>query len=166
MSGRIIDAIKKAGTSNPLILLDEVDKLADSYKGSPASALLEVLDSEQNSAFVDHYIDMPFDLSRVLFVTTANSLDTVPRPLLDRMEIIEMGSYTREDKFHIAKNHLIKKQLAEHGLTAKQLKITDAAIYEMIDGYTREAGVRQLNRTIASICRKAAVKIVSGEARR
>ena len=163
MPGRIIDAIKKAGTSNPLILLDEVDKLADSYKGSPASALLEVLDSEQNSAFVDHYIDLPFDLSRVLFITTANSLGTVPRPLLDRMEIIEMGSYTREDKFHIAKNHLIKKQTAEHGLTAKQLKITDAAIYEMIDGYTKEAGVRQLDRTIAAICRKAAVKIVSGE---
>ncbi len=164
MPGRIIEALRRAGSANPLMLLDEIDKLADSHKGSPTSAMLEVLDSEQNFSFADHYVDMPFDLSRVTFIATANSAENIPAPLLDRMEIIEMGSYTREDKFHIARGHLIKKALAEHGLTARNLKITDGAIYEIIDNYTREAGVRQLAREIAAICRKTAVKIVSGEA--
>ena len=165
MPGRIIDAVKQAGSANPLILLDEIDKLSDNYKGSPASALLETLDSEQNSTFVDHYIDLPFDLSRVLFITTANSAEGIPSPLLDRMEIIEMGSYTREEKFKIAKKHLIKKQIAENGLTARQFKITDEALYEIIDSYTREAGVRTLIRVIGKACRKAATAIVAGQAK-
>ncbi len=165
MPGRIIEAIRRAGSANPLMLLDEIDKLADSHKGSPTSAMLEVLDSEQNFSFADHYVDMPFDLGRVTFIATANSAENIPAPLLDRMEIIEMGSYTREDKFHIARGHLIKKALAEHGLAARNLKISDGAIYEIIDNYTREAGVRQLAREIAAICRKTAVKIVAGEAK-
>lgn len=165
MPGRLINAIKTAGSANPLILLDEVDKLDSNYKGDPSAALLEVLDSEQNSTFVDHYIDLPFDLSKVLFITTANSADTIPGPLLDRMEIIEISSYTREDKFHIAKNHLIKKQLKEHGLNGRQLKIADEVIYKLVDNYTHEAGVRNLSREIASLCRKAATRIVSGEAK-
>jgi len=166
MPGRIINAIKIAGSANPLILLDEVDKLDSNYKGDPSAALLEALDSEQNSTFVDHYIDLPFDLSRVLFITTANSLDTIPSPLLDRVEIIEISSYTREDKFHIAKNYLIKKQLKEHGLAVKTCKITDEVVYKLIDNYTHEAGVRNLSREIASLCRKTATKIVSGESKK
>ncbi|MEG1886948.1 MAG: endopeptidase La [Oscillospiraceae bacterium] len=164
MSGRIINAIKQSGSSNPVILLDEIDKLgAAGYKGNPSSALLEALDSEQNYAFVDHYIDMPFDLSHVLFITTANSLDTIESPLLDRMEIIELSSYTREDKFHIAKEHLIKQQATAHGLSAKTFRLADDAIYKIIDVYTREAGVRKLKRAIASLCRKAAAKLVGEE---
>ena len=156
MPGRMINAVKSAGSANPVILLDEIDKLGSSFKGDPASAMLEILDSEQNSTFYDHYIDMPFDLSRVLFITTANDAGAIPGPLLDRMELIELGSYTREEKFHIAKEHLIKKQLAACGLKAKQVRFTDEVIYKLIDSYTREAGVRRLDRTIASVCRKSA----------
>ena len=163
MPGRIMTAIKQSGSSNPLMLLDEVDKLGSDFRGDPSSALLEVLDSEQNFAFRDHYIEVPYDLSRVLFVATANTLDTIPGPLLDRMEIIELSSYTREEKFQIAKRHLVRKQLEKHGLDGKRLRITDGALYAVIDGYTREAGVRNLERRIGSICRKAAKLLVSGE---
>lgn len=164
MPGRIINAIQQAGTSNPLILLDEVDKLSSDYKGDPTSALLEVLDPEQNSTFRDHYIELPFDLSKVLFITTANVESNIPDPLRDRMEIIELGSYTAEEKFNIAKKHLIPKQIKRHGLTAKQLKITDKALRLIIDGYTKEAGVRNLEQQIASVCRKSAMAIVEGSA--
>ncbi len=163
MPGRIIDAVKKAGTSNPLILLDEVDKLSSDFRGDPTSALLEVLDPEQNFEFTDHYIDLPFDLSRVLFITTANIRSDIPEPLQDRMEIIELSSYTAEEKFQIAKKHLIPKQIKRHGLKASSLRITDKAIRAIIDGYTREAGVRALEQKIAAICRKSAVRIISGE---
>ncbi|MBQ8435860.1 MAG: endopeptidase La, partial [Oscillospiraceae bacterium] len=163
MPGRIITAMKNVKTSNPLILFDEIDKMGNDYKGDPASAMLEVLDGEQNKEFRDHYIELPFDLSKVMFITTANTTDTIPKPLLDRMELIELSSYTREEKFHIAKNHLIPKQLKKHGLKASQMKINDAAIYNVIDYYTKEAGVRNLERTIASLCRKAAKEIVSGD---
>lgn len=163
MPGRIISAIKQAGSSNPLILLDEVDKLGNDYKGDPASALLEALDGEQNGSFRDHYLDLPFDLSKTLFLTTANDLSTVPAPLLDRMEVIELSGYTREDKFNIAKKHLVKKQFAKHGLSAKTCKINDDALYALIDSYTREAGVRRLERTIGTLCRKAAVGLVCEE---
>lgn len=164
MPGRIITALKQAGTANPLILLDEIDKMSNDMRGDPSSAMLEVLDSEQNNAFRDHYIEIPFDLSKVLFVTTANTTETIDAPLLDRMEVIELTSYTREEKFHIAKEHLIPKQLKAHGIKASQLKLNDAAIYVLIDNYSREAGVRKLERLIASLCRKAAKVIVSGEA--
>ncbi len=159
MAGKIITAIQNAGSSNPLILLDEVDKLSNDYKGDPSSALLEVLDPEQNATFTDHFIEMPYDLSRVLFITTANNIDAIPAPLLDRMEVIELTSYTREEKFNIAKKHIVAKQLARHGLNKKMLNITDKAIYGMIDFYTREAGVRRLEQTIASVCRKTAKMI-------
>ena len=160
MPGRIIHAIKQAGVNNPLILLDEIDKLGHDFRGDPASSLLEVLDSEQNSAFYDHYIDMPFDLSKVLFLTTANDPSTIPGPLYDRMDVINLSSYTHEEKFQIASRHLVPKQLKKHGISPKQLRISQAALHDLIDGYTREAGVRTLERTIASICRKAAKKIV------
>ncbi|HHW45463.1 MAG TPA: endopeptidase La [Clostridiales bacterium] len=163
MPGRIITAIKQAGSSNPVILLDEIDKLGSDYKGDPSYALLEVLDSEQNSTFRDNYLEVPFDLSKVLFITTANTIETIPAPLRDRMEIITLSSYTREDKFNIAKNHLISKQLKKHGLKASNCKITDDAIYSLIDYYTREAGVRKLEHEIASLCRKAAKQIIAGE---
>ncbi len=163
MPGRIIDALIKAGSSNPLILLDEIDKISGDYKGDPSSALLEVLDSEQNSTFRDHYIEVPFDLSKVMFLTTANDLSTIDPPLKDRMEIIELSSYTREEKFHIAKEHLVSKQIKKHGLKGTQLKINDKAIYMLIDFYTREAGVRSLERQIAALCRKAAKQICDGE---
>lgn len=155
MPGRIIAGFKSAQVKNPLILLDEIDKISSDYKGDTASALLEVLDSEQNSHFIDHYIELPTDLSQVLFIATANDLSDVSRPLLDRMEIIEISSYTKNEKMHIAKEHLIPKQLEKNGLTKKQLKFTDKAIEKIIDGYTREAGVRSLERQIAAICRKA-----------
>ena len=163
MPGRIIEALKQAKSINPVILLDEIDKMGNDYKGDPSSAMLEVLDAEQNIAFVDHYIEVPVDLSDVLFITTANSLDTIPAPLLDRMEVIELSSYTREEKFNIAKKHLVPKQLKKHGESAKTLKINDRALYDIIDCYTREAGVRKLERKIADVCRKAAKMLVSGE---
>lgn len=166
MPGRIIDAMTRAGTNNPLILLDEVDKMSNDFRGDPSAALLEVLDSEQNKAFRDHYIEVPFDLSKVLFVATANSLDPIPAPLLDRMEVIELGSYTREEKFHIAREHLVKKQLTKHGLKGTQCRIPDEVIYAVIDGYTREAGVRELERMIGTLCRKAAKKIVEGKCKK
>lgn len=159
MPGRILSAMQSAGSNNPLMLLDEVDKLGSDYKGDPSSALLEVLDAEQNFAFRDHYVEIPFDLSKVFFITTANDRSAIPQPLLDRMEIIELPSYTHEEKYHIAKKHLISRQIERHGLTAKQLRIRDDAIHALIDGYTKEAGVRTLEREIASLCRKAAVQI-------
>lgn len=163
MPGRIINAVKSAGSNNPLILLDEIDKMSNDMRGDPSSAMLEVLDSEQNTDFRDHYIEVPFDLSKVLFVTTANTTQTIDSPLLDRMEVIDLTSYTREEKFHIAKEHLIPKQLKAHGLKASVLKISDGAVYILIDNYTKEAGVRSLERKITSLCRKAAKLIVSGE---
>ena len=166
MPGRIITALQQAGTANPLILFDEIDKLCSDIKGDPSSAMLEVLDGEQNNAFRDHYIEVPFDLSKAVFITTANNISAIPAPLLDRMEVIELPSYTAEEKFHIAKEHLIPKQLKEHGLKASQLKIADEAIHDVIGFYTKEAGVRSLERCIASLCRKAAKKIASGEAKR
>lgn len=166
MPGRIITAISQAGTSNPLILFDEIDKLCSDIKGDPSSAMLEVLDSEQNNAFRDHYIEVPFDLSKAVFLTTANDVSRIPAPLLDRMEIIELPSYTAEEKYHITKEHLIPKQLKEHGLKTSQLKIADEAINDIIQFYTKEAGVRNLERKIASICRKSAKKIAAGEAKR
>lgn len=162
MPGRMINALKQAKSMNPVILLDEIDKMSNDYKGDPSSAMLEVLDSEQNNAFVDHYLEIPVDLSDVLFITTANSLDTISPPLLDRMEVIELNSYTREEKFNIAKKHLLPKQLKKHGEKAADLKVTDKALYSIIDFYTKEAGVRKLERRIADICRKAAKKLVSG----
>lgn len=163
MPGKIINAVKQSGSGNPLILLDEIDKLGNDYKGDPSSALLEVLDPEQNATFTDHYVDMPYDLSHVVFITTANSADTIPAPLLDRMEVIELSSYTREEKFNIAKKHLVTKEVARHGLTRSQVKITDKAIYSLIDFYTRESGVRRLEREIAALCRKSARKIAESE---
>ena len=163
MPGRIMTAMTQAGSSNPLILLDEIDKMGSDYRGDPSAALLEVLDAEQNHTYRDHYLEIPYDLSDVLFITTANTLDTIPRPLLDRMEIIELGSYTDEEKLMIAKNHLIPKQLQKHGLKKSQLRITDEAIREMISCYTRESGVRSLERAFGEICRKAAMQIVSQE---
>ncbi len=166
MPGRIMDAMKQAGSSNPLILLDEIDKVGADYRGDPASALLEALDSEQNFAFRDHYIEVPFDLSKVLFITTANDASTIPAPLLDRMELIELASYTHKEKFHIAKDHLIPKQTKRHGLSGRTLRIQDDALHALIDGYTREAGVRKLERVVASLCRRAAVQIADGEKKR
>ena len=158
MPGRIINAMKQAGTMNPLIVLDEIDKLASDYKGDPTSALLEVLDSEQNNTFTDHYIDLPFDLSDVMFVTTANDYSTIPAPLRDRMEVIELPSYTLVEKINIAKKHLIPKQLKNCGLNAKDFKFTPKAIEMIINNYTKEAGVRNLERTIASVMRKSVYK--------
>ena len=162
MPGRIISAINSAKSSNPFILLDEIDKLAGDYKGDPSSALLEVLDPEQNRTFKDNYLDIPFDLSEVLFITTANDASTIPGPLYDRMDVIELPSYTRTEKFNIAKRHLLPKQLKNNGLDGK-VTMTSGAIYEIIDGYTREAGVRNLERTITSVLRKCAQKIAAGE---
>ena len=164
MPGRIMAAVQNAGSNNPLLILDEIDKLASDYKGDPTSALLEVLDIEQNNKFVDHYIDVPFDLSNVMFITTANDMSLIPAPLRDRMEIIEITSYTREEKFHIAKKHLIPKQLDLCGFSSKEIKFTQKAIYALIDYYTRESGVRNLERKIASLLRKCAVKKLDGEA--
>lgn len=163
MPGRIMAALKTAGTNNPLLILDEVDKLGADYKGDPSSALLEVLDAEQNSKFVDHYIDIPFDLSKVFFITTANDASTIPAPLYDRMEVIHIDSYTCEEKFNIAKKHLIPKQIVQNGLDIKDVKFASSAIYSMIDSYTKEAGVRRLEHEIAKAIRKFAVKFVNGE---
>lgn len=164
MPGRIIDAIKLAGSANPVILLDEVDKLAADYKGDPSSALLEALDPEQNSTFKDHFLDIPFDLSKVFFITTANNMDAIPGPLRDRMEIIELSGYTKLDKMSIAKKYLVKKQLEKNGVNAKNCKISSGAISDIIDYYTREAGVRKLEQSIATVCRKVATKVVAKEA--
>ena len=163
MPGRIMTAMTQAGSCNPLLLLDEVDKMGSDYRGDPSAALLEVLDGEQNKTYRDHYVEIPYDLSDVMFITTANTLDTIPRPLLDRMEIIQLGSYTDEEKLMIAKNHLLPKQLKKHGLKKSQLRLTDDAIREMIQCYTRESGVRSLERCIAEICRKADMRILSQE---
>ena len=162
MPGRIITAMQTAGSSNPLMLLDEVDKLGNDYKGDPSSALLEVLDSAQNFAFRDHYIEIPFDLSRVFFITTANDRSAIPQPLLDRMEVIELPSYTHEEKFNIAKKHLLPKQIKRHGISPKMMRVRDDAIHALIDGYTKEAGVRTLEREIASLCRKACMQFSDG----
>ena len=166
MPGRIMTALATAKVKNPLMLLDEIDKLGNDSRGDPSSALLEALDPEQNKYFRDHFVELPFDLSGCLFVCTANTLEGVPRPLIDRMEIIELSGYTRREKLYIAKDHLLKKQMKRHGLTARTLKIDDGAIYEIIDYYTREAGVRNLEREIAAVCRKAAVEIVQEKAKK
>ena len=163
MPGRIMQAITQAGSCNPILLLDEIDKLGHDHRGDPSAALLEVLDGEQNAAYRDHYLEIPFNLSDVMFITTANTLDTVPRPLLDRMEIIELGSYTDEEKLMIAKNHLIPKQLKKHGLKKSQVRIPDDTIRVIISTYTRESGVRTLERRFAEICRKSAMEILSQE---
>ena len=162
MPGRIIAAVRQAGSCNPLLLLDEIDKLGNDQRGDPASALLEVLDAEQNSTFRDHFLEVPFDLSDVLFITTANTLDTIPKPLLDRMEVIELTSYTDEEKVEIARRHLIPKQIRRHGLTRAKFRLSDGALRTLIRGYTRESGVRILERQIAALCRKAAMRLVSG----
>lgn len=163
LPGRFIDGIKKAGVKNPLILLDEIDKVSSDYKGDTSSALLEVLDPEQNRNFVDHYVELPVDLSEVLFICTANSLDTIPRPLLDRMEIIQLSGYTENERFHIGKDYLIPKQLEKNGLTKTQLSINDAGLRAIISFYTKEAGVRELERQIGAACRKTAKRILEGE---
>lgn len=162
MPGRIIDALRRAGTSNPLILLDEIDKMGNDFRGDPASAMLEVLDTEQNVAFRDHYIELPFDLSDVMFLTTANDLSTVPRPLLDRMEVIELSSYTEEEKRQIALHHLLPKQMKKHGLQKGQLVLSEKMLGKVIAGYTREAGVRRLEQLLAKLCRKAAKHVADG----
>ena len=161
MPGRIISALIQAGSRNPVLLLDEVDKMGSDYRGDPSAALLEVLDSEQNKTYRDHFLELPFDLSDTMFITTANTMDTIPRPLLDRMEIIELGSYTDEEKLMIAKDHLIPKQLKKHGLKKSQLRLTDDCIRECIRCYTRESGVRSLERCIAEICRKTNMRLLS-----
>lgn len=160
--GRIANSLIDAGSANPVMLLDEIDKLSGDFRGDPASALLEVLDAEQNNTYVDHYIDLPFDLSKVLFITTANDKYSIPAPLLDRMEIIDLTSYTHEEKFNIAKKHLIPKQMKEHNVDKSNLKITDKALRLIIDGYTKEAGVRNLERQIAKLCRKSDLAIADG----
>ena len=166
MPGRIIDAIIRSGSMNPLLVLDEIDKLGNDMRGDPASALLEVLDSEQNYAFRDHFLEVPVDLSRVMFITTANTTSTIPRPLLDRMEVIELNSYTDEEKVEIAKRHLLPKQLKEHGLKKSQLHISDTALRRIIADYTRESGVRLLERELGKLCRKAAMQLVSTDVKR
>lgn len=163
MPGRIMQAIIDAGTMNPIVLLDEIDKVGNDYKGDPSSALLEALDPEQNNSFNDHYIDFPVDLSKVLFITTANDTSTIAAPLYDRMEIIELNSYSVEEKFNIAKLHLVKKEMKKHKLTAREFKISDEAIYKIIECYTREAGVRGLEKSIATLCRKATLELESGK---
>ena len=160
MPGRIIEALTRAGTMNPLLVLDEIDKLASDMRGDPASALLEVLDSEQNGAFRDHFIELPVDLSRVMFITTANTTSTIPRPLLDRMEVIELGSYTDEEKLHIAREHLLPKQLKENGIRRGQLRLDDEALRAIITDYTKESGVRTLERQLGKLCRRAAMRLV------
>ena len=166
MPGRIVNAITQSGSMNPLLLLDEIDKMGGDFRGDPASALLEVLDSEQNHAFRDHFLEIPLDLSRVLFITTANTTSTIPRPLLDRMEVIELTSYTDEEKLQIARRYLLPKQMKEHGVARSALRVTDEALRVVITGYTRESGVRSLERQMGKLCRKTAMRLVSGESKR
>jgi len=164
MPGRILSAVQQAGSKNALILLDEIDKMGSDYRGDPSSALLEVLDVEQNATFRDHYLELPFDLSECIFITTANTTDTIPRPLLDRMDVITLGSYTDEEKVMIAKNHLLPKQLKKHGIEKKQIRVSDDALREIISCYTRESGVRKLERELAGLCRRTAMRLVSDDA--
>ena len=166
MPGRIIEAISRSGSMNPLMLLDEIDKLGSDYRGDPAAALLEVLDSEQNGSFRDHFLEIPVDLSQVMFITTANTTDTIPRPLLDRMEVIQLGSYTDEEKVQIAKRHLLPKQMTEHGLKKGTLRVGDEVLRAIIRDYTRESGVRQLERRLAAVCRKADMRLLTGTVKR
>ena len=166
MPGRIIEAISRSGSMNPLLLLDEIDKLGNDYRGDPASALLEVLDSEQNYAFRDHYLELPVDLSKVMFITTANTTETIPRPLLDRMEVIQLSSYTDEEKLQIARRHLLPKQMEEHGIKKGTLRVGDDVLRAVIRDYTRESGVRQLERRLAAICRKADMRLLTGTVKR
>lgn len=166
MPGRIINAMIQAGVKNPLILFDELDKMSNDFRGDPSAAMLEVLDSEQNKEFRDHFVELPFDLSQVMFITTANTTDTIPAPLLDRMEVIDITSYTRNEKFNIAKKHLVPKQIKQNGLKNTQMKVTDEGIFKLIDSYTKEAGVRNLERNIGSLCRKTAKEIVYGNAKK
>ncbi|NCB42658.1 MAG: endopeptidase La [Clostridia bacterium] len=161
--GRVMSAIKESGTNNPVFLFDEVDKIGADFRGDPASALLEVLDPEQNKEFVDHYLEIPFDLSGVLFITTANTTDTIPRPLLDRMEVISISGYTEEEKLNIAKKYLVPKQIKTHGLSKKNIVISDSALHDLINHYTRESGVRNLEKEIANLCRKVTRKVVEGD---
>jgi ATP-dependent Lon protease len=162
--GRVINGMKEAGTMDPVFLFDEVDKIGADFRGDPASALLEVLDPEQNKEFTDHYLEFPFDLSKVLFITTANALDTIPRPLLDRMEVIEVPGYTEEEKVQIAERYLVPKQMKEHGLADEKIRISEGAIRDVINYYTRESGVRGLEREIAGVCRKSARRVVENRA--
>ena len=166
MPGRIINAISQSGSMNPLLLLDEIDKMGSDYRGDPSAALLEVLDSEQNHAFRDHFLEIPVDLSKVLFITTANTTSTIPRPLLDRMEVIELTSYTDEEKLQIARRYLLPKQMKEHGLKKSALRVSDEALRAVITGYTKESGVRSLERMMGKLCRKAAMRLVSGDVKR
>ena len=166
MPGRIIEAISRSGSMNPLLLLDEIDKMGSDYRGDPAAALLEVLDSEQNHAFRDHFLEIPVDLTKVLFITTANTTETIPRPLLDRMEVIQLSSYTDEEKVQIARRHLLPKQMEEHGLKKGSLRVGDDVLRAVIRDYTREAGVRQLERRLAALCRKADMRLLTGSVKR